>query len=64
MQTNKEGLTEVEWYHAANYFRQAISSGKARQAWERGEDPTEYAAAACRRDVKRLRVDRARGLPL
>lgn len=41
---NKEGLTFIDWYNAAcRYNAFAVTEGKARRAWLRGEDPTEYA---------------------
>jgi hypothetical protein len=41
---NKEGLTFYEWYNAATRWDEdAVSYRRAKRAWERGEDPTEYA---------------------
>lgn len=47
--TNKEGLTEVEWYDAAcigqTYgSKHYLDKNIVRKAWRAGEDPTEWAA--------------------
>ncbi len=44
MKTNREGMTFREWLNAAQCFGRRIDRRVAREAWERGEDPTEYAA--------------------
>jgi hypothetical protein len=43
---NKEGLTWVEWWKAANQFGVVYywSSPVGERAWRAGEDPTEHAA--------------------
>jgi len=47
-ETNREGLTYVEWLRAAG--RHALSGSTAlRSAWLRGEDPTEHRADAPKR---------------
>lgn len=43
--TNREGLTFPEWFRAANFARRVpMGVDPARKAWNRGDDPTEYAA--------------------
>lgn len=48
-ETNNEGLTLVEWLNAAvgekhynSMFHESCVVNAARDAWKRGEDPTEY----------------------
>jgi hypothetical protein len=44
---NQEGLTLSEWHGAATRWNANALNGKTgRGPWSRGEDPTEYAAAA------------------